>query len=80
MPVVSSELGIGPFEGRVAVGFRFFDTINVMRALVNRAMIRECSTAKFIESTGGRTRCGEPFCSGYAETSSLILYATHVRT
>lgn len=74
MPVVSSELGIGPFEGRVAVGFGFFDTIDVMRALVNRAMIRECSTA------GGRTRCGEPFCSGYAETSSLILYATHVRT
>ena len=35
--------------------------------------------SKFIELKGGRTRCGEPFCSGYAETSSLILYAMHVR-
>ncbi len=81
MPMIPSEFRIRAFEGGVAMGFRLLDTVarNVVSAerlpicLEREALVRK-QVLTIIRWRVDRTRCGEPSCSGYAETNSSILH------
>lgn len=91
--VVAAELGVGTLQGWVSGGLGLLDTVlrgnpsaklfplSTIHAMLNvsQAVAKShSSVVVWYRQEVERTRCGEPSCSGCAETSSWTLFARSV--